>query len=135
MGDRFLKMLKQLVFYRGMYEKIVGGDTGLARVDEFSNDDPSRSDAEIGILFYDDRAFPTQLEGYGDQLFRCQPVDGMSYRDAAGEEDMIEPEFADQCRYGVCAVTLDDLHEFGWKEAGQELFDDGGCSGCEFRRF
>ncbi len=81
----------ELVPDRAVDENVVGGDTGLAGVQQLHRDDPLGGDVQVGVWHDDDRALAAQLQGHRGEVPRRGLHHLLTGLCSAGEEDVVEP--------------------------------------------
>src|SRR5581483_10671111 len=108
-------------------EDVVGGDAGLAGVDQLGPGDAAGGDVEIGVGGDDDRALASQFERHGREVAGRRGHDDPADPGAAGEEDVVEGPLEQRLRH--LHPALDDGNGAGVDVAGQPLGQHAGGGG------
>ena len=123
-GIRF-DFVEQRFLHVAVYEKVVGGDAGLAGVQELAPCDFACRNVEVGRAVYDAGAFAAEFERDGGQMRRRLLHDRAAERGAAREENVVEAVFEQFGGFVVAAVEDRDvfrredlLDEFPYQAAG-----------------
>ncbi len=123
-SDGGFHLFKQSIVDFSFNQDIIGGNTGLSRIQAFAPDDSPSCQADVGICLDDDRAFPPQFQGNrGDML--CRTLHHQStHLGTAGEENVIVAmlqEFTVHLR-----SPLEGGHMVAVKELGEQFLDHQG---------
>ena len=88
--DRIFQTVEKLGKDFPFDQHVVGGDACLSGIKRLSPDDPLGGESEVGGSVDDRRAFASEFQGDGRQVFACALHDELADSGRTGEEDMIE---------------------------------------------
>ena len=110
-GNLLLNQGQKRLLHALVHQQIVGGNAGLAAVEELAKDNPPGRHLQIAVGGDDAGALASQLQGDRGQvdggLFHHQPP----HRDPAGEEDIVEPLLQKGCVFGTASLHNGDVFE------------------------